>query len=53
MIAPLELLEAREVGLELLLRGEGGAIDALQHLVALVTLEVGTRGLEQPHRADL
>ena len=47
------LLEHREVGAELLLRAEGGAIDALEHRVLLVASPVRTRDLHQLERADL
>ncbi len=53
VVAAPRFLEMGEVGVELLLRGEGGAVDTLQHLVALVALEVRARALEQLERADL
>ena len=47
------LLLALQVLVELLLGAEGGAVDALEHLVRLVAPEVGARGREQLDRADL
>ena len=53
MVAALRLLEPRQVLLELRLAGEGRAVDALEHRVALVAPPVGARDLEQLERADL
>ncbi len=53
MVAAPGLLDARQVLVELLLRGEGDAVDALQHRVALVATPVGARGLQQLEGADL
>jgi len=53
VVAALELLDPFEVGVELFFRAERGAVEPLEHLVALVALEVGAGGLEEPHRADL
>ncbi len=53
VVAALGLLDPLEVLRELLLRGEGGAVDALELLALLVATEVGARGFEQLDRADL
>ena len=53
MIAGASLLERLLVSLELLLRAEGGAVDALQLLVRFVALEVDAGGFQELHRADL
>jgi len=53
VVTALELFETRKVGIELLLRRKGRAVDTLQHLVALIAPEVGARSLEQPDGADL
>ena len=53
MVARLRLLDALEVLVERLLRREGGAVDALEHRVALVAAPVRAGDLEQLHRADL
>ena len=47
VIALLGLLEHREVLLQLLLRGPGRAVDALEHLVAMVAAPVGAGHLHQ------
>src|SRR5258706_9802298 len=41
MIAQLRLFDAFEIGLELLLARPRGAVDALQHRVALIATPVG------------
>ena len=48
MVALLGLFEPLQVRLELLLAEEGGAVDALQHLVLLVAAPVGAG-----HRGEL
>ncbi len=53
VIAALRLLDALEVLRELLLRGEGGAVDALELRPRFVAAEIGARGFEQLHGADL
>ena len=53
MVARPRLLGRLLVLLELLLRRERGAVDALQLLVRFVALEVDARRLEQLDRADL
>ncbi len=47
VVALLRLLELPEVALELLLGGEGDAVDALEHGAALVTPPVGARDAHQ------
>jgi len=53
VVALLGLLGAGEGLLELLLRGEGGAVDALELLVLLVAAVVGAGDVEQLERLDL
>ena len=53
MVAQLGLLELVEVGGELLLGGEGGAVDALELLVVLVAAVVGAGDGEQLEGLDL
>jgi hypothetical protein len=53
VIAAARLLDPREVEVELLLRGERGAVDALQHRLALVAAPIRAGRFEQLHRADL
>ena len=43
MVAPLRLLEHVEIGVQLLLRAEGDAVDALEHRIAAVAAPVGAR----------
>src|ERR1041384_4033297 len=56
MIALLGFLELLEVRVEILLLGEGGAVDAGEHRVVAVAAPVGARDLPQlygaPHLAD-
>ena len=52
VVAPLRLLDPVQVGLEALLRRPGGAVDALQLLVLLVTAPVGGGAAHQPERRD-
>src|SRR5579864_2155090 len=53
VIARPRLLLPRQVGVELLGSGEGGAVDALQTLARLVPLEERARRLEELDGADL
>src|ERR1700685_621010 len=53
MVAVLRLLDLLEVLGELLLRGEGGAVDALELLVLLVAPVVGARDREELEGLDL
>src|ERR1700678_2012721 len=50
VIALLRLFQTREVFLQLLLVGPGGAIDSLQHFVARVAPPVGPRDLHELER---
>src|SRR5207249_7342162 len=52
VVAPLRLLQPRQVLLELVLREEGRAVDPLEHLVPLVPEPVGARYGEQLEGAD-
>ena len=47
------MLDLREMRVELFLRRERGAVDALQHRVAFVAAPIITRRFEQLQRADL
>ena len=47
VVALLSLLQEREVGLHLLLRGPGGAVDALELLIGLVAEPVGSGGAHE------
>ena len=47
MVALLRLLELLEIGVELLLLGEGGAVDAGEHRVLGVAAPIGARHLHQ------
>src|SRR5438094_3356320 len=47
MVALSRLLEPPQVRLEVVLREPRGAVDALQHLAALVAAPVRTRGMQQ------
>ena len=53
MIALLGLLDLGEVGVQLFLIEERGAVDALKHLAVSMTLPVGPRDRQQLERADL
>ena len=53
VIALLRLLEALQVGVELLLVRPGGAVDPLQHLVARVPAPVGAGDLGELERLQL
>ena len=53
VIPLLQLLDVREVRFEILSSGEGDAVDALEHLPALVAAPVGAGELRQLARADL
>ena len=53
MVAPLGLLEPREVRVELRLRGERRAVHALQLRVALVAAPVGARERQHLERLDV
>ncbi len=53
VVAGLGLLQAVQVLVELLLRVEGGPVDAGEHGVLLVALPVGTRGAEQLEGLEL
>ena len=53
VVAPLGLLQPRQVGVELLLRRPGRAVDALQHRPLLVAAPVGAGDGEQLEGADL
>ena len=53
MVALLGLLDLGEVGVEVLLVEERGAVDALEHLAVGVALPVGPGDREQLERADL
>ena len=52
MVARLRLLDPLQVRLEVLLREEGGAVDAGQHLAALVAAPVGAGERAQLDRLD-
>ena len=47
MVALLGLLDLLEIGVELLLLGEGGAVDAGQHLAVGIAAPIGARDLHQ------
>ena len=53
VVALLGLLDLGEVGVEVLLVEEGGAVDALEHLAVGVALPVGPGDREELERADL
>ena len=53
VVTLLGLFQHREVLLQLLFAGPGGAIDALQHLIAMVATPVGTRHLHQLEKTQL
>src|SRR5438105_15456973 len=53
MVAPLDLLELLEVGVELLLRRPHGPIDPLELRLCLVAPPVRARHRAQPDGADL
>ncbi len=54
VVALLRLLDLLEIGVELLLLGEGGAVDAGQHLAVGIATPIGARDLHQLEgRADL
>ena len=53
VVALLGLFEAVQVVIELLLVGPGGAVDALEHLVARVAAPVGTGHLHQLEGLEL
>ena len=53
MVALGRLLLLFQISLQILLGGERGAVDPLQHLVLLVAAEVAARDRQQLHRADL
>ena len=53
MIALLGLLDLREMGVELFLVEEGGAVDALEHLAVGLSLPVGAGDGEELERPDL
>ena len=53
MVALLGLLDLGEVGVEVLLVEEGGAVDALEHLAVGLALPVGAGDRQQLERADL
>ena len=50
MVALLGFLELLEVGVELLLFGEGGAVDAREHLAVGIAAPIGARDLHQLER---
>ena len=47
MVAPLGFLELLQIGVELVLLGEGGAVDAGQHRIVAVAAPIGARHLHQ------
>ena len=53
MVALLGLLDLREVGVEVLLVEERGAVDALEHLAVGLAFPVGAGDREQLERPDL
>src|ERR1700730_15801286 len=53
VIAPLRLLEPVQVLVELLLVRPGGAVNALQHLVARIATPVSPRDLGELERLEL
>ena len=54
MVALLGLLDLLEVGVELLLLGEGGAVDARQHFAVGIAAPIGAGDFHQLERiADL
>src|SRR5437763_11397175 len=52
MVAGARLLEALQVGVEVVLREEGGAIDAGEHRLARIATPVGARGGHELERLD-
>src|SRR5438067_6392644 len=52
MVAGARLLEPLEVGVEVVLREEGGAVDAGEHRLARIATPVGARGGHQLERLD-
>ena len=53
MVAPLRVFDALQVRVQLLLRFEERAVDALEHRVVLVAAPVGAGGVRKLERADL
>jgi len=47
VVAPLGLFEPAQIGLQVFFAGPGGAVDALQHLVAVVAAPVGPGHLHE------